>query len=102
LGKTITSRLPDEMVKELEEISKIEKLDKSSIIRRLLNKAFITWKIEHTIKLLKSNEISLGKASEMCNLSIWDFLSKLAEYKIPIHFDIEELKQDLDLVQNEL
>ncbi len=39
MGKTYTSRLPDEMVKDIERIAQIEKLDKSSVIRRLLNRA---------------------------------------------------------------
>ncbi|HUY01250.1 MAG TPA: UPF0175 family protein [Candidatus Deferrimicrobium sp.] len=101
MAKTVTSRLPDEMVEELEKIAAIEKLDKSSVIRRLLNKAITSWKLEYAITMFKNNEISLGKAAETCNLSIWELLSKLAEYKTPIHFDIEELKQDLELVKKE-
>jgi len=39
MGKTYTSRCPDDMVKEIERIAQIEKLDKSSVIRRLLDRA---------------------------------------------------------------
>ncbi len=41
MGKTLTSRLPDEIAEKIEEIAKIEKLDKSSIIRRLLDKGIV-------------------------------------------------------------
>jgi predicted transcriptional regulator len=42
MGKTLTSRLPDDMVKEIERIARIEKLDKSSVIRRLLEHILIS------------------------------------------------------------
>ncbi len=101
MGKTVTSRLPDDMVQDIEKISTIEKLDKSSVIRRLLDKAISLWKIEYALKLFKDKEISLGKAAEICELSIWTFLLKLKEEKIPIHYDLEELRQDLALIDQE-
>ncbi|HEY0088917.1 MAG TPA: UPF0175 family protein [Candidatus Lokiarchaeia archaeon] len=96
MGKTITSRLPNEMVEELEKIAEIEKLDKSSIIRRLLDKAIPAWKLEHALTLYKNKEISLGKAAELSSLTIWDLLDQLSQKKIPLNYDLEDLKNDLE------
>ena len=71
MGKTITSRLPDKMVEEIERIAKLENLDRSSVVRRLLNKAIPEWKLEYALKLYQHKEISLGKAAELSSLSIW-------------------------------
>ncbi len=99
MGKTITSRLPDDMVEEIEKIAEIEKLDKSSVIRRLLNKAIPTWKLEYALKLYQNKEISLGKAAELSSLSIWELLEKLSQKKIPLNYDLEDLKNDFERVE---
>lgn len=96
MGKTLIFRLPDEMVEKIEEIAKIEKLDKSSIIRRLLDKGIVRWKEEYALNLYQNGEMSLEKAAEISSLSIWEFLDKLAEKKIPLNYNIEDLKNDLE------
>lgn len=99
MGKTLTSRLSDDMAKEIEEIAKIENLDKSSVIRRLLDKGIIIWKEKYALKLYQDKLVSLGKAAEISSLSIWEFLEKLAEKKIPLNYDLEELLNDLETVE---
>jgi len=99
MGKTITSRLPDKMVEEIERIAKLENLDRSSVVRRLLNKAIPEWKIDYALKLYQQKEISLGKAAELSSLSIWEMLEKLSQNKIPLNYDLEELKSDLEKVK---
>ena len=97
MGKTYTSRLPDDMVKEIERIARIEKLDKSSVIRRLLDRAIPEWKLEYALKLYQNGEISIGKAAELSSLSIWEFMEKLSRYKIPFNYTLDDLKSDLKL-----
>jgi len=41
MSKTITSRLPADIVGEIDKIAEIEKLDKSSVIRRLIDRALV-------------------------------------------------------------
>ncbi len=99
MGKTITSRLPDKMVEEIERIAKLENLDRSSVVRRLLNKAIPEWKLEYALKLYQHKEISLGKAAELSSLSIWEMLEKLSQNSIPLNYDLEELESDLKKVK---
>ena len=99
MGQTVTSRLPDDMVKDIERIAEIESLDKSSVIRRLLNNAIAIWKLEYSLKLYQKGEISLGKAAELSKLSIWEFLEKLSERKIPLNYSLEDLQNDLETVK---
>ena len=98
MGKTLTSRLPDDMAKQIEEIAEIEKLDKSSVIRRLLDKGIIQWKVEFALKLYQDGDVSLGRGAEISSLSIWEFLDKLAEKKIPLNYDAEDLIRDIETV----
>ncbi len=98
MGKTLTSRLPDDMAKKIEEIAEIEKLDKSSVIRRLLDKGIIQWKEEFALKLYQDGEVSIGRAAEISSLNIWEFLDKLAEKKIPLNYDTDDFINDVKTV----
>jgi len=100
MGKTYTSRLPDEMVKEIERIAQIEKLDKSSVIRRLLDRAIPEWKLEYALKLYQNGEISIGKAAELSSINIWEFMEKLSNLKIPLNYSLEDLENDLKVVKD--
>ncbi len=98
MGKTLTSRLPDDMAKMIEEIAEIERLDKSSVIRRLLDKGIIQWKEEFALKLYQDGDVSLGRAAEISSLNIWEFLDKLAEKKIPLNYDADDFINDIKTI----
>ena len=98
MGQSITSRLPDDLVKEIEKISKVEQLDKSSVIRRLLSKAIAQWNLEKALDEYQKGEISLGRAIEMAKVSIWAFMKKLSERKIPLNYSVEDFEDDLKFV----
>ena len=83
------------MIEEIEKIAEYEKLDKSSVVRRLLNTAIPFWKLEMALKLYQNGEASLGRASELSGLSIWEFLDHLALKKIPLNYSLEDLQSDL-------
>jgi len=87
------------MVEEIEKIAEVEKLDKSSVIRRLLNIAIPSWKLEYAIKLYQNKEISLGKAVELSSLSLWELLEHLTQMKIPLNYDIVDLRNDIEKIK---
>lgn len=99
MGQTITSRLPDDLNAEIERIAKIEQLDKSSLIRRLLSKAIDEWNLSFAITQFQKGNISLGQAVELSRRSIWDVIGRLAELKIPVHYGVTEFDSDLKTLE---
>ncbi len=55
-----------------------------------------TIKIEIAILLFRHEKFSLGKASEFAGLHQFEFQKILAELKIPVHYDTDELQEDLE------
>ncbi len=78
----ISARIPTSLERELEKYMKIEHLEKSSAVRRLLFKAIKEWRIEYALKLLADGKVSLLKAAEIADLNIWDFVGKVKESRI--------------------
>ncbi len=52
-------------------------------------------KREIAVMLFAQDRLTLGQASEFSDLSQREFLSLLASRQIPIHYDEEELAQDV-------
>ncbi|MEX2684858.1 MAG: UPF0175 family protein [Candidatus Sigynarchaeota archaeon] len=99
MGQSITARLPEDLVREIEKISKAEQLDKSSVIRRLLAKAIAQWNLEYALEAYQKGDVSLGRATEMAKVSIWTFMARLNERKIPLNYSVDDLEADLDFVK---
>jgi predicted HTH domain antitoxin len=51
------------------------------------------------IGLFVAEEFTLGQAAEVAGLSQTDFLRELGRHRIPIHYGVEELTEDLRTVE---
>jgi len=56
-------------------------------------------RIELALRLYKKGIATLGQARRIAGLSKWDFLELLAKEGIPIHYEEEELKEDLEIAR---
>ncbi|MDO8460303.1 MAG: UPF0175 family protein [Nanoarchaeota archaeon] len=99
MAKTITTRLPDEYVIGIGKIAKIEKLDTSGVIRKLLAKAIGEWKKDYAIDMYKRGEFSFGQAAKAAEISMWDFPNLLKEKKVALNLDVEELESELETIK---
>lgn len=95
----VSTRLDKKEIREIERFAKEDDLDKSAFLKKLLHKSLREYKIEHAFKLYKEKKISLGKAAEMAGLSIWKMIDLMKDYSAYIHYDVEDLKQDLDTIK---
>jgi len=91
----MTTRVPEELAKEIERIAEVEALDKSTTLKRLLIRAVQAWKMDYALKLYQEGKISIGKAAEMAGVSLWEIGDILVNRRIPIQMDREELEEDL-------
>ncbi|MCD6189848.1 MAG: UPF0175 family protein [Thermococcus sp.] len=51
------------------------------------------------IELYREDKVSLGKAAEIAGLSTREFLYELRKRDIPINYDLEELKRDIETIE---
>lgn len=91
----ITTRVPEDLAKEVERIAQAEALDKSTTIKRLLIQAVQTWKIDYALRLYQEGKISIGKAAETAGVSLWELIDIIVKRKIPLQISQEELEEDL-------
>ncbi|OGO25620.1 MAG: hypothetical protein A2W33_04570 [Chloroflexi bacterium RBG_16_52_11] len=53
-------------------------------------------KSELAISLYAQGRLSIGNARELAEMSLWEFRHLLASRRIPAHYDLTDLKEDLD------
>ena len=92
---TVTTRLPNELSKELNKISKIENLDKSAVVRRLLADSIKQWNEYYALSMYKKGVFSTEQAANFMDVSMWRFSDILKKHKTQISYDLEEFEKEL-------
>lgn len=96
----VGSRLPSDLVKDLEQIEKVEQTDRSTTVRKLLYKAVKDWKLDHAARQYSEGKVTVGKAAEEAGVTVWEMLDHLRLRKIAAQYDLSDLKHDLSLVSD--
>ena len=52
-------------------------------------------KVELAVYLYVQGRLSIGKARELADMTLWEFRQLLASRRIPPHYDVEDLEQDV-------
>lgn len=92
---TISTRVPEELETELEAYLEAERLDRSTAVRKLLAEGLEEWRIEQALERFTEGDVSLSKAAELADLSVWEF-TRLVEESDAAWVSGEHLEADLD------
>jgi predicted HTH domain antitoxin len=101
MTKTLTTRAPDALVREIEALAREEHLDKSALIRRLLAEALHEKRKEKALEQYRDGKVSIGKAASIARVSIWEFMDLVREKGLHIDYGSEELYEDLEPLRRE-
>lgn len=92
----ISVTVPKEILEKSEKIAKEKLEDRSTVIRELLALGLKQYMIREAITQYSEGKISMEKASEMADVSIWKFLDVLKERKIPMRYDLDDIKKEIE------
>ena len=99
MAEVMTTRLGNDIDRDLTFVAKAEHLDKSTALRRLLTSSLHEWKQEHALKEYSSGKFSAEQAARFIGISLWAFFDLLKQKKISLSYDVEELERDLRTIQ---
>jgi len=52
-------------------------------------------KVEMAVYLYAQGRLSIGKARELAEMTLWEFRQLLASRRIPPHYNVKELDEDI-------
>ena len=99
MGETVTTRVDNEMAKDVDYFAKQEKVDRSTITRKLLAQALEQKKVDFALEKYKKNEITIGKAAEIANKGLREMMVIASKNGIVFQYSIKELKEDFMAVK---
>ena len=90
----VSTRISEELEKQLVDYMKTEHLEKSAAVRKLLFDALQEWREGYSLRLLKEGKVTLLKAAEIAGMNAWEFTSLLKRKKAQ-WVDEEAILKDL-------
>lgn len=97
--ESVTARLPREMLEEIEATAEREKVDRSELIRRLLDAALRQRRIEEAVRDYRDGRVTLWRASGAAGLSLMEMMEIVKERKVPVPYTLDDLDRDLEHVR---
>jgi len=92
----ISLTIPKELLEKSDKIAKEKLEDRSTVMRELLNLGLKQYMIKDALNQYIEGKISMEKAAELADVSIWKFLDILKERKVPIRYDLEDIKKEIE------
>jgi predicted HTH domain antitoxin len=94
----VGSRLPEELLKDLETIERLEQTDRSTTVRKLLHRAVGEWKREYYARQYGEGKMTLARAAAEAGVSLWEMMDYVRQKKIAAQYDLEEFRKDVEAV----
>ena len=96
----VSFRLKENMMKDLRDIERKMHIDRSEVVRRLLNEAIKEWKLNNALEDLSKHKISIGKAAENAEISLSEIIEKASDKGVNwMGYSDEDLERDLKYVK---
>lgn len=97
MTKLISTRAPEDLIKEVDKLAEKQKIGRTVLFRIILMKGLQQLKIEHSLEQYKQGKATLWKAADLSGLPLWIFMDKVKEEKIS-HYSLEDAKEDIKQV----
>ncbi|MCP8322407.1 MAG: UPF0175 family protein [archaeon] len=95
--KPITTRISEELDREIRDVMIFEKADKATAVRKILEIGIDEWRKRYALSLLKEGKVSFNKAAEIAKLTVWDLAELLKQRRAEwVEYTPEELRREFD------
>lgn len=95
MTEVISTRVSDEVAKDLREIEKEEKTDRATVIRKLLARAIEQWKMDHALRLYQEGKVTLWRAARMADVTLREMMEQAAKRGIQFKYTEKDLEEDV-------
>lgn len=93
--KTISIRLPEQYIHDIEEACKQEVLDKGTMLRKLIGEALREYRVKKAFQSYADGKISLWKAARKAGITYRAALEELKKRNILFRYEKEDLDADI-------
>ena len=95
----LSTRLEEEEIALLDSLAAIEGFDRSALLKSIFRKGIIEMRFEVAAEKYRSESATLSRAAEIAGLSQWDFVARMGEAGLELHYGPEDLVGDLQAIK---
>jgi len=95
MTEIISTRIPNDIAKDLKEIEKEEKTDRATLIRKLLARAIAQWKTERALRLYQEGKVTLWRAARLAGITLREMMELAAKQGIQFKYTPKDLEEDI-------
>ena len=95
MAVTVTTRVEKEVLRDVDNVAKEKNMDRSTLLRNLIQIGLKEEKKEIVLKRYKSGKISMGKAKDELEMDTVDFIELMKSEGIYLNYGRQELEEDL-------
>ena len=92
---TVTTRVPEDVLRQLDEFSAAKNMDRATMLRNLISEGLAEERRKKVLSDYKERKISLQKAAELLKVHLIKMLELIREEGIYLDYTEEELREDL-------
>jgi len=94
--RTTSVRLPEDEIREIDEMSREEAIDRGAVVRKLVGLGLREFKAEKAFEKYRRGAISLWRAATLADLTYREALEELKRRNIPFRYGEEDLRADVE------
>ncbi len=92
---TVSARIPRSQLKEVERLAETRGLDKSTVVRALLDLGLRETKLKEALDLVRERKVSVWRAARMAGIDYRAMLAALRTHNVPFPLSERELEREL-------
>ena len=100
MRQAIGIRLPEDVLKKIEKLSKEEMEDRSTIIRKLVIMGYLNFMKKKAVEEFIKGSITFSEAAHQAGLSLWDMEKCLVEHGFRSDYSVEDLEKEMKILEN--
>jgi len=101
MTEIISTRIPDDIAKDLKEIEKEEQTDRATLVRKLLARAIEQWKMERALRLYREGKVTLWRAARLGGITLREMMELAAKQGIQFKYTSKDLEEDINAALTE-
>ncbi len=94
--EVLTTRIPDDLLRDIQEIEKEERSERAEVVRRLLDRAVHDWKLAKALKMISEGRWTIRRAAKFAGLTYPEMLDKMTEGGVDSGPSVKDLREGLD------
>lgn len=96
-----SARVGPEESKLLDELAKFQGLDRSTLMRQLLQLGIRTYRENAAIMAYANEQATLGRAAALAGVPQWEMLGLLEKHHVELNYDARALERDFQSLKKQ-